>query len=213
MEKRIRFFYIKFLILVISFLGCSQVKSPSLKNKEIRSSKEHQAILDKAKKAFKEESYYEAVKYYESIANKSSIAAVSLSEIYASTLLGKVNYKKSFYWANLAASKKNPLGLYYSGVHYLSGKGIDRNPFLAYKLLQKSFRLGYVPAAYQLATIYFQGIGVEKNYSKARSWAKKGADKGDRRSMVFLGEMLYQGVGGKKDKKKGVQWLNKSKVN
>ena len=203
MKSRQTIFYVFFLLFGVLFFSCSSKKSLQ----------KHQDILQKASKAYESGSYYEAIALYKKIAQDSDQAALKLSEIYSSDDLGKQDLQKAFYWAKKVADKKSGKGLYYMGLYYLSSNVSFHNPFLALQSFKKSYALGYVASAYQIAVLYSKGIGVERDWGKARRWARKAANSEVKPAMYLYGHLLYEGKGGKQEKKQGLQWIYNSRLN
>ena len=72
---------------------------------------------------------------------------------------------------------------------------------------QKSAQQGFVPAQYNLASIYLQ----EGNEAESFRWMKKSAESGeDSYAQYMLGEFYLNGIGCSQNTPKGLFWLDKA---
>ena len=60
-----------------------------------------------------------------------------------------------------------PEASYQTGLHYLKGKGVDKNTKEAFRYISNAVRHNYAPAIYQLGLMYIDGDGVALNQETA----------------------------------------------
>ncbi len=78
----------------------------------------------------------------------------------------------------------------------LEGRGIDADPHMAVRLLNKSLETQETPEAlFRLGEIYKRGIGTEAQPEKAISFLQKATDLGHGPSMAELADCYEQGIG------------------
>ena len=68
--------------------------------------------------------------------------------------------------------------MYYLGILYSNGRGVQQDHSEAFKWYMKSAELGDVDAMLKLGIAYEDGLGVEKNYGEASRWYQKAYDSG-----------------------------------
>ena len=109
--------------------------------------------------------------------------------------------KKAFRWFSQTAPD-DPAGLYWLGVCYDNGFGVERDEDRACRLYQESAAGDYAPALCNLGVCYESGQGVEKNLEKAVELYRRAAEGGYPMGRCNLGVMYFFGQGVEKDLKK-----------
>lgn len=134
------------------------------------------------------------------------------------TFLDNQEYHDAVECFRLAAQMRNAHAMYYLGLCYEKGLGVDKNPLAAQTYYGDALALGYKDAekAWERAfrknekkyrqmlqyarqgdsrfyihvgRMYRDGYGVERDAEKARYWLRKAADRGDRDAQRELQEM------------------------
>ena len=108
---------------------------------------------------------------------------------------------KAFRWFSQTAPD-DPAGLYWLGVCYDNGFGVERDEDRACRLYQESAAGDYAPALCNLGVCYESGQGVEKNLEKAVELYRRAAEGGYPMGRCNLGVMYFFGQGVEKDLKK-----------
>ena len=109
--------------------------------------------------------------------------------------------EKAFRWFSQTAPD-DPAGLYWLGVCYDNGFGVERDEDRACRLYQESAAGDYAPALCNLGVCYESGQGVEKNLEKAVELYRRAAEGGYPMGRCNLGVMYFFGQGVEKDLKK-----------
>ncbi len=71
---------------------------------------------------------------------------------------------------SLAESSEHDLAMYYVGMMFSRGQGVEQNNEEAAKWLRRSAKKGVPNAQYHLANLYTKGQGVPKDYELAYAW-------------------------------------------
>ena len=93
------------------------------------------------------------------------------------------------------ARKMRPYFQYRIGKMYLYGSGTDKEPYTAFKWLEKSAMADNKYAQHTLGNMYCYGIGTEKDMSQAFDFYSKSARKGMPYSDYALAQMYHYGNG------------------
>lgn len=110
-------------------------------------------------------------------------------------------------WAQSLAEKSNPIGFYFLGMCYKTGKGREQNHEQAEICFLKSAEKNYGPSHFEMSRIYER----RKDDSGTLEWLKKAADSGIDRAQYYLGYCLFDGKYGQLiDQKMGIQWYLKA---
>ena len=108
------------------------------------------------------------------------------------------------------AQKLRPYLQYRIGKMYLYGCGTDKEPYTAFKWLEKSAMADNKYAQHTLGNMYCYGIGTEKNLSKAFDFYSKASRKGMPYSDYALAQMYYYGNGVEQNEKLAHEHYSKS---
>ena len=128
------------------------------------------------------------------------------------------NTAKAYYAQALAgfiqvepqAQKIRPYLQYRIGKMYLYGSGTDKEPYIAFKWLEKSAMADNKYAQHTLGNMYCYGIGTEKNLSKAFDFYSKASRKGMPYSDYALAQMYYYGNGIEQSEKLAQEYYSKA---
>lgn len=93
---------------------------------------------------------------------------------------------------------------------YLYGSGTDKEPYTAFKWLEKSAMADNKYAQNTLGNMYCYGIGTEKNLSKAFDFYSKASRKGMPYSDYALAQMYYYGNGIEQSEKLAQEYYSKA---
>lgn len=83
---------------------------------------------------------------------------------------------------------------------YVEGKGLQRNPVLAFQSCDEAAVRNYPPAMTCMGQFFQTGIGVAADLKMATEWYQKGARCGERNSILRLAKMFEEGSNGQADK-------------
>ncbi len=100
-----------------------------------------------------------------------------------------------------------PEGLFFMGVMYAEGKGVEKDQARAFALYSEAAEKDFAPAQYNLANQYATGDGVDKDLHKAEHWWTRAAERGILPAQLNLGNMYYHGAAGEKDTARARKWL------
>jgi TPR repeat protein len=148
------------------------------------------------------------------------MAQARLSEIYRRGEAGvPKDYFASLRWANLAASKANPMGIYNLAVLYENGQGVKKDTKRAKELFKKVFPMlkklaeaGNPRAQYDLGYMYFHGSGgINTDHKKAIDWFEKSANQNNENACFVLGYLYSNGLAGlHKNPATAQKWFRKA---
>ena len=117
------------------------------------------------------------------------------------------NYKTAIEQWQALIKEGRPEGLFFLGVMYAEGKGLEKNHVKAFELYSEAAQKDHVPAQYNLGNQYATGEGVTQDFSKAEYWWTKAAEGGLLVAQVTLGDFYYYGVAGEKNPALARKWL------
>ena len=81
------------------------------------------------------------------------------------------DYQRAFQlFYPLAESTEDPYAMYYLGMMYLQGQGIDRDTKVAAKWLRLAAEKGSPQAQYQIGMLYSTGNGLPRDHEQAYAW-------------------------------------------
>ena len=69
---------------------------------------------------------------------------------------------------------------------------------------------GFMPAKFNLATLYYDGVGDERDVGKAFGLYKEVADTGDGDALFMVGRMYFEGIGVERDMEKGFEYFGRA---
>lgn len=118
------------------------------------------------------------------------------------------DYKTAIgHWEALI-KENQPEGLFFLGVMYAEGKGVERDHARAHQLYTEAAEKDFVPAQYNLGNQYATGEGVKQDLNKAEYWWTKAAERGLMPAQENLGNMHYHGAAGEKNLALARKWLS-----
>ena len=71
---------------------------------------------------------------------------------------------------SLAVTAKHPLAMYFLGIMYSNGQGVEQDLKEGAKWYKAAAKLGVAPAQYRLGKLYMKGKGVPKDMETAYAW-------------------------------------------
>lgn len=122
------------------------------------------------------------------------------------------DHAKARQWYAKAAEAGNVYGFLNLGTIYLYGKGVKRDPGIAFQYYSRAAEQNSVVAMFNIANLYQQDQGFGINYEKALQWYEKAADFGYAGALYNLGNMYYFGTGAAVDKNKSYHYYEKAVV-
>lgn len=96
---------------------------------------------------------------------------------------------------------------------YFEGRGVSKNPELAFSYFQKAAKHGSGWANHMCGALSETGAGVKKSYTKARDFYSKAAETGNASSAFNLGVLYETGTGLKKNTEKAKYYYEKASAN
>ena len=103
--------------------------------------------------------------------------------------------QQAAYWYYKAASQGHANARFNLGVFYATGIMDDtRNYSAALELFRQAAQQDYLPAQFQLGTMYRHGLGVEQSDEQARHFYQQAADQGYLKAIMALGHMDATGA-------------------
>lgn len=94
------------------------------------------------------------------------------------------------------------------GMAYFKGAGVERDPVLALKWIQKAADQGYAQAQYTLGAMHHAGRGALQSFPLAFRWFELAAQQNHAEAQYSLGSMYRNGQGVPVDKSKAYVWFN-----
>jgi|GEM_PF-5614753 len=95
-------------------------------------------------------------------------------------------------WFMKAAQKGNAEALFILAGYYIGGEIVKEDRQLAFKLLLRSARNGYIGAQRSAGDLYLAGFTGVKDQKNAIYWYQKAAEQGDEHSKAKLDELIPQ---------------------
>lgn len=127
------------------------------------------------------------IKYWSKAAELgSSVAAVNLGLMYREGNLVAKDDHEAFKWFLMAAEKDHHDGIFYVGLSYAEGRGVEKNIEKSKFFYEKGFALGDVNCAHNLGTIYLDN----QDFKNAYVCYKFAADNGSLPSKKMVQDIL-----------------------
>ena len=106
------------------------------------------------------------------------------------------------------AESGDPRAQFRLGMTYHKGAGVERDPALALKWIQKAADQGYSQAQYTLGAMHHAGRGALQSFPLALKWFEQAAQRNHAEAQYSLGAMYRSGQGVPVDKSKAYIWFN-----
>ena len=106
------------------------------------------------------------------------------------------------------AESGDPQAQFRLGMAYYKGAGVERDPALALKWIQKAADQGYAQAQYTLGAMHHAGRGALQSFPLALKWFEQAAQQNHAEAQFSLGAMYRSGQGVPVDKSKAYIWFN-----
>lgn len=94
------------------------------------------------------------------------------------------------------------------GVAYLKGQGVERDPAIALKWIERAAEQQYAEAQYTLGAMHHAGRGALQSFPIAFKWFEQAAQQNHAEAQYSLGIMYRNGQGVAVDKSKAYIWFN-----
>ena len=122
------------------------------------------------------------------------------------SLYREKEYKRAFEKFSEAAALGYPDAMFYAGVCYTNGEGVEADSVKAFRMFRSAANGGNIAAMHNLANCYMQGIGTKSNNALAHKWYTAAADSGYTRSMSMLAKSYEDGILTEKNREKAIEW-------
>lgn len=119
------------------------------------------------------------------------------------TFLDNQEYHDAVECFRIAAQMRNAQAMYYLGLCYEKGLGVDKNPLAAQTYYGDALALGYKDAEKAWERAFRKN---EKKYRQILQYARQG----DSRFYIYVGRMYRDGYGVERDAEKARYWLRKA---
>ena len=114
---------------------------------------------------------------------------------HALTYFNEKNYKKALQFFKCAEEVGSNKAIYYLGLCYHYGYGVDQSLLVAFETWYFAANLGIPEAMYNIGMYYFDGNElIERNREKAFEWFQKAADLGYYEALFKLSYYYRYGV-------------------
>lgn len=119
-------------------------------------------------------------------------------------------YKLAFEKFHKAAILSYPDAIFYAGVCYSNGDGVEKDSIKAFRMFHSAANAKNIPAMHNLANCYMNGIGTTADYALALKYFSKAANNGYERSMSMLGKSYEEGILTEKDTAKAFEYYKRA---
>ncbi|QFU15555.1 SEL1-like repeat protein [Microvirga thermotolerans] len=109
-----------------------------------------------------------------------------------------------------AALSGDAAAVYEIALKAAEGRGLPRDPALAFRLFERAAQAGLAPAQERLAALYDKGIGTQRDAKLAVAWYERAARGGNLRSMHNLATLLAAGALGRADYAAALRWYREA---
>jgi TPR repeat protein len=107
---------------------------------------------------------------------------------------------------DIARKSRDADAEYALGVMAYEGRGLERNPGQAFKLISRAAAKGHADAMNTLGFFHEHGIGTPVDLTQALASYRRGAEAGSARAQTNLGWFYEQGTGVAKDPAAAAEW-------
>ena len=164
-----------------------------------------------ANRTLSEEQASSEKRYGKSFINNPAILAYSFKiTTEGRNLYREKEYARAFEKFHEAAALGYPDAMFYTGVCYTNGDGVERDSVKAFRMFRSAANSRNIPAMHNLANCYMQGIGTLKNDAQALQWYTAAADSGFVRSMSVLAKSYEDGILSEKSPEKATEWYKRA---
>ncbi len=126
------------------------------------------------------------------------------------SLYREKEYARAFEKFHEAATLGYPDAMFYTGVCYANGDGVEKDYVKAFRMFRSAANGKNIPAMHNLANCYMQGIGTKANNAQALRWYTAAADSGYVRSMSMLAKSYEEGILTEKSPEKAIEWYKRA---
>lgn len=180
-------------------------------------------LLERGKRLFEQEHYFEAVELFTFVANQGNAEAqFELGRCYWTGDGVTQNWYETIKWIKKSAEQNNPKALLLLGRLYEDANerdinrdylrnhyGINEPSIEAFKLYHEAVSKGNSTAMYDIASCYERGVGVERNSEEAVKWYKMYSEK-EPNGLEAVGRCYRDGIGVEKDIVEAIKWWRKA---
>jgi len=99
---------------------------------------------------------------------------------------GQKDYAQAVSWLHKAEERGQVEALYWLGVCYSNGWGVDKNETQAFERYRKAAEKGHAGAQLCLGYSYSEGLGVSKDLNQAVFWLQKSVNNGEAKANAYL---------------------------
>lgn len=122
-------------------------------------------------------------------------------------------YEESFSLLSPLAENGHLAALYYVGLMYFRGKGVEKNIQLGLDMLDSSSEAGYAQSINMLASLYSKGDGVQKDLKRSHDLYLDAAEQGYKQAQYKMATIYAHGIGVEKNQDEADKWNDKAKNN
>ena len=126
------------------------------------------------------------------------------------SLYRKKEYVRAFEKFHEAAMLGYPDAIFYAGVCYSNGDGVERDSVRAFRMFRSAANGKNIPAMHNLANCYMQGVGTVADKALAFEYFSKAANNGYERSMSMLAKSYEEGIFTEMDNDKAIEWYKRA---
>jgi TPR repeat protein len=164
-------------------------------------------LVDRARKAYADKNYSEAMRWYRMAADQGDAAAqVNVGGLYANGWGVPQNYPEAMQWFRKAADQGNASAQNDVGGLFANGRGVPRDYTEAMRWFRMAATQGYVPAQDNIGALYENGSGVSQDYAEAMRWFRMAADRGFAVAQNKIGVLYQRGWAVSQDYGEAMRW-------
>ena len=120
------------------------------------------------------------------------------------------DYRSAIRWTEKKAKIGDADAMWWIGVKYRDGEGVEKNLKKAFEWFLKSAMAGHDGGMWWLGDCYRNGEGTEENVEEAIKWYEKSASLGNAYAMCRLGRAYDEGIGVPENPVLGAEWYRKA---
>ena len=164
-------------------------------------------LLERARKAYADKNYSEAMRWYRMAADQGDAAAqVNVGSLYANGWGVPQNYPEAMQWFRKAADQRNASAQNDVGGLFANGRGVARDYSEAMRWFQMAAGQGYAAAQDNIGALYENGSGVSQDYAEAMRWFRMAAAQGFAVAQNKIGVLYQRGWGVSQDFGEAMRW-------
>jgi TPR repeat protein len=149
--------------------------------------------LNKGKKAFRENNYSVALKWYRKAAAKgNSSAECFIGYFYQNGMVVSKDALQAMKWYRQAADQGDSNGQWFVAQMYIEGSDVPKDIEKAIPWLKKSADQGNATSEEMLGELYEKGLGVTEDKDQAYEWYKKSSNQGNKEAQKHYEDLALE---------------------